>query len=143
MVVRKILEKYLNVVQFGKDLHGVKAATDFYFHKRPAELNIVESAFLAFLLPSPEKYSKSYFKKDLTDFARKRIDQIIEYLFQFHRIDELEYKQAKQDLINFLKPQLVTAEPPTDNQTQPGADQPEDSQNWDQVDEENVEPDEN
>ena len=40
------LEKYLNVVQFGKNIFGVKKAAQFYFKKSPAHLDVVESAFL-------------------------------------------------------------------------------------------------
>lgn len=99
---REILEKYLNVVQFGKDIFGVKAASEYYFKKQPADLNVVESAFLAYLLPSPEKYSKSYFQGTLTPFARKRITQIIDRLYDYQRINPDQYLQARSDLDHFL-----------------------------------------
>ncbi|MBO9668693.1 MAG: transglycosylase domain-containing protein, partial [Bdellovibrio sp.] len=70
---KEILEKYLNVVEFGKNIYGIKAAAQFYFKKTPAELDVVESAFMAMVLPSPVKYSQSYYKKELTGFARKRM----------------------------------------------------------------------
>ncbi len=70
---KEILERYLNVVQFGKDLFGIKKAAQFYFKKSPENLDLVESAFLTFLLPNPEVYSKSFFKKQLTPFAQKRL----------------------------------------------------------------------
>lgn len=99
---REILERYLNVVQFGKGIFGIKQAAQFYFKKAPAHLNVVESAFLTFLLPSPEKYSISFFKKELTPFARKRISQIVENLYTYQRIDDFEYLAAKSDLASFL-----------------------------------------
>ena len=34
---KEILERYLNVVQFGKDIFGVKQAAQFYFKKTPAQ----------------------------------------------------------------------------------------------------------
>lgn len=95
---KEILERYLNVVQFGKDLFGVKNAAQFYFQKSPAELDVVESAFLAFLLPSPEKYSKSFFKKELTPFARTRLRQIIDRMFEYQRISSDEYESARTKL---------------------------------------------
>ena len=64
---KAILERYLNIVQFGKNVFGVKQAAEFYFKKSPANLTVQESAFLAMVLPNPEKYSQSYYRKDLTD----------------------------------------------------------------------------
>jgi len=91
---KEILERYLNVVEFGKDIYGVKQAAQFYFKKTPAQLDVVESAFLAMILPSPVKYSQSYFRKELTPFAHKRIKQIVTDMYQYSRINEDEYNLA-------------------------------------------------
>lgn len=99
---KEILERYLNVVQFGKNIYGVQAASQLYFKKSPASLDVVEAAFLAFLLPSPEGYSKSFYKKSLTPFAKKRLHQIVDRLYQYNRIDEESYLKAKSDLEYFL-----------------------------------------
>lgn len=100
---KEILERYLNIVEFGKNIYGVKAASKFYFQKSPAQLSIVESAFLAMLLPSPIKYSQSYFRKELTSFARKRMSQIIENMYRYHRINEEEYNTAVYELSYFFQ----------------------------------------
>lgn len=102
---KEILEKYLNVIEFGKDLYGIKAAARFYFDKTPAQLDVIESAFLAMLLPNPVKYSKSFKNKQLTPFAFKRVRTIIENMFQYHRIDEFEYQTAMSRLQSFLSPE--------------------------------------
>lgn len=103
---KEILEKYLNVVQFGKDLYGVKDASKFYFKKTPQELTVVESAFLTFLLPSPEVYSKSFHIKRLTPFAQKRLKTIISRLYEYERIGFDEYEQAQHELAYFLTGQV-------------------------------------
>jgi monofunctional biosynthetic peptidoglycan transglycosylase len=90
----EILERYLNVVEFGKDIYGVKQAANFYFKKTPAQLDVVESAFLAMILPSPVKYSQSYFRKELTPFALKRLKRIVNDMYQYSRITEEEYNVA-------------------------------------------------
>ncbi len=90
----EILERYLNVVEFGKNIYGVKQAANFYFKKTPAQLDVVESAFLAMILPSPIKYSQSYFRKDLTPFAQKRLRRIVNDMYQYSRITEAEYAVA-------------------------------------------------
>lgn len=99
---KEILEKYLNVVQFGKNIFGIKQAAQFYFKKSPAQLNLVESAFLTFMLPNPEIYSKSFHKKQMTPFAKKRLHTIVDRLYQYNRINEEQYITAKADLEYFL-----------------------------------------
>lgn len=101
----EILERYLNVIEFGKNIFGIKAASQFYFKKLPNELNIVESAFLAMILPNPIKYSSSHRKQQLTMFAKTRIKQIIDYMFQFKLISEQEYSTSLDQFARFLQQQ--------------------------------------
>lgn len=97
-----ILEKYLNVVQFGKDIYGVKKASEYYFGKSPAHLTILEGAYLAFLLPNPEKYSANFIKKRLTPFTRERLNDILYKLKYYSKISEDEYNEAKDELASFF-----------------------------------------
>jgi monofunctional glycosyltransferase len=50
---RRILEIYLNIVEWGRNIYGAEAAARHYFAKSAADLDIVEAATLAALLPSP------------------------------------------------------------------------------------------
>lgn len=110
---KEILERYLNVVQFGKNIFGVKQASQFYFKKAPSQLTPNEAAFLAMVLPNPEKYSQSYFRKDLTRFARRRVSQIVRNLHRFGRLDAGSYESSVNNMDNFIKGQQ--AAPPPEN----------------------------
>lgn len=99
---KEILERYLNVVQFGINLYGVKKAARYYFKKHPSELSLLESAFLTFMLPNPDIYSKSFYKKQLTPFAKKRLSTIIDRMYQYNRVTEDEYLVARSELDYFL-----------------------------------------
>ena len=61
---RKILELYLNVVEFGPGVFGAEAAAQRFFGKSATQLNNAEAAQLAASLPhskwSPQSESKSY-----------------------------------------------------------------------------------
>jgi monofunctional biosynthetic peptidoglycan transglycosylase len=72
-----ILEQYINLAEFDKNIFGVRSASMHYFKKSPYELRFKEGAFLAMLLPSPKKYSVSYYKRDLTSFARRQVSRIL------------------------------------------------------------------
>ena len=53
---RRILELYLNVVQFGPDVYGAEAASRRYFGTPPGELNREQAAKLAASLPRPSTW---------------------------------------------------------------------------------------
>lgn len=127
---KEILERYLNVVEFGKDIYGVKQAASFYFKKSPSQLSVVESAFLAMVLPNPPKYSQSYFRKELTPFAHKRLKRIVGDMYQYGRINEDEYNLAMGEVQGFFSPMIdvpafldeLEGEGPQNVQDEPSAD---------------------
>jgi penicillin-binding protein 1C len=55
---RQILEAYLNVVGFRREIQGVDAASRLLARKAPSGLSLAESSVLAALLPSPAAASK-------------------------------------------------------------------------------------
>lgn len=52
---RRIMEVYLNVIEFGKGVYGVGAAADVYYHTKPARLTRPQCALLAAAMPNPLK----------------------------------------------------------------------------------------
>jgi monofunctional biosynthetic peptidoglycan transglycosylase len=73
----RILESYLNVIEYGPGIYGIRKASSHYFGKHPSALTPKEGAFLAMLLPSPKRYYQSFQKKKLTSFAKARINEIL------------------------------------------------------------------
>lgn len=131
----EILEKYLNVVEFGKDIYGVKSAAWHYFKKSPSQLDVVESAFLAMLLPNPKKYSRSFYSKKLTPFAFKRIKRIISDMYQYNRISEDQYLAAKEKLKNFYStPEQVSEIDSMDSSSDESVDAADDEATEDSLD---------
>ena len=49
----RILEIYLNVIEWGDGIYGAEAAAQTYFHKPAAALTPQEAAFLSAMIPSP------------------------------------------------------------------------------------------
>lgn len=52
----RILEVYLNVIEFGDGIYGAEAASREFFHKSAKDLSKEEAALLASVLPNPIKY---------------------------------------------------------------------------------------
>jgi monofunctional biosynthetic peptidoglycan transglycosylase len=54
----RILEIYLNNVEWGEGIFGAEAAAQHYFHKPAAKLQAYEAARLAVMLPRPKYFEK-------------------------------------------------------------------------------------
>ena len=55
---RRILEMYLNSVEWGDGVFGAEAAAQRYFRKSAAQLAPAEAARLAVMLPAPKRFEK-------------------------------------------------------------------------------------
>ncbi|WP_091876451.1 monofunctional biosynthetic peptidoglycan transglycosylase [Massilia yuzhufengensis] len=58
MSKRRILEVYLNVVEYGRGVFGAEAAARHYFRTSSAKLSPAQAARLAVMLPNPRYYDK-------------------------------------------------------------------------------------
>jgi monofunctional biosynthetic peptidoglycan transglycosylase len=54
---QRILEMYLNVIEMGKGIYGIEAASQAYFNKPASNLTRVQAAMIAASLPNPKKYT--------------------------------------------------------------------------------------
>ncbi len=54
---QRIIELYLNIVEWGHGIYGVGAASQKYFGKDPSKLTRHEAALLAAILPAPREWS--------------------------------------------------------------------------------------
>lgn len=50
---KRILEIYLNVIEWGDGIYGAEAASRFYFKKSASNLTAAEAAYLSAMIPSP------------------------------------------------------------------------------------------
>ena len=71
---KRILELYLNIIEWGRGTFGVEAASQRYFHKSASRLTKEEGARLAAVIPSPLRYKPN----DLTPFLQKKKEVILQ-----------------------------------------------------------------
>jgi monofunctional biosynthetic peptidoglycan transglycosylase len=69
---QRILEVYLNVVEFGPKVYGAGAASRLYFGKSAGELTAREATLLAAVLPNPKQFSPTR----PSDYVRSRAAKI-------------------------------------------------------------------
>jgi hypothetical protein len=53
----RMLEVYLNIIEWGPGIYGIGQATQFYFGKKPNEINLEECIFLSMIIPRPKGFS--------------------------------------------------------------------------------------
>lgn len=72
----RMLEIYLNVIEWGPNVYGIGEASRFYFNKKPSDLNLQESIFLAGIIPAPKHFKYQFDKQG----------QLRNYLSNYFRI---------------------------------------------------------
>lgn len=68
----RIMEVYLNEIEFGDGIYGVEAAAQYYFHTTAKKLTSYQASLLAAILPNPRYYQKHLYSYRIT----KRKNQI-------------------------------------------------------------------
>jgi monofunctional glycosyltransferase len=66
---QRILEIYLNHVEWGEGLFGAQAAARYYFRTDAAQLGVGQAARLAVMLPAPKRFEKRMGSAYLADRA--------------------------------------------------------------------------
>lgn len=87
----RILEVYLNIVEFGPGIYGAEAASKHYFGKSAAKLTRYEASLLAAVLPNPWRYKvspPSPYVEQRSAWIRKQMRQLGEVtLNRVHQAD--------------------------------------------------------
>jgi len=107
---RRILELYLNLVEWGPGIFGAQAASQYYFRKPASELTPDEAVALASILPSPRRWSPFSEKAFM---ARRRV-QLMERMQRAGYAPLPEYIPAAGTVSNPFDPDVppVPADPP-------------------------------
>ncbi|MBL0046825.1 MAG: transglycosylase domain-containing protein [Bacteroidetes bacterium] len=56
----RMYEVYLNIIEWGPNVYGIGEASRFYFEKKPSELSLAESIFLAMIVPRPKGFKYNF-----------------------------------------------------------------------------------
>ena len=91
---KEILEMYLNKIYFGQDgprgIYGIEEAAGFYFSKQAKELSLEESALLAGIIRSPNRYALLL----EPGAARERRNAVLARMRLLGMIGEKEFQKA-------------------------------------------------
>jgi len=85
----RILELYLNCIEFGKHIFGIKAAAQAYFNKEPKDLTPLEAAFIMATKPAPRYAYGVYKSRRFNKWWVERMQGILTRLWkEMHVLDE-------------------------------------------------------
>jgi len=101
-----ILTGYINTIYFGHGAYGIEDASFTFFNKRAKDLTLAEAAMLAGIPKGPTYYSP--FNDE--ESARERQMYILQTMLDRGIISQAQYYEAKQEKLQFAKPQTLTNE---------------------------------
>ncbi len=101
----RILEIYLNVIEWGPGLYGLRSAARRYFDKEPRALTPKETAFLVALIPGPVKYQRSFSEGALSPGFEPLVTNLLAKLRSMNALSEEEYAAALAETLAFRRPE--------------------------------------
>jgi hypothetical protein len=91
----RVLELYLNVIELGPGIRGVKQAARVYFGKEVSELVPLESAHLAALTPNPHVLARRFRDGQVDEGWQQRLIDLLGMMKRHHRLTPEELTAAR------------------------------------------------
>lgn len=93
----RILELYLNEIEWGETTYGIEAASSRYFGKSAASLDPAESAMLAAMIPNP--VARNPYKKGNADLWKDKEDTL-RWMLKLGMLSRSQYEKASSEKIH-------------------------------------------
>jgi penicillin-binding protein 1A len=95
----EIITMYFNTIPFGYESYGIRTASQTYFNKLPAELNLEEAALMVGILNAPSWYNPVKHPQR----AKERRNIVMNQMVKYGYLDRKEYDSiSKRDIkLNF------------------------------------------
>jgi membrane peptidoglycan carboxypeptidase len=91
----RVLELYLNVIELGPGIQGVKQAARRYFGKEVSDLTPIESAHLAALTPNPHVLARRFRDGQVDEGWLQRLYDLLGMMKRHHRLSREELAAAR------------------------------------------------
>jgi membrane peptidoglycan carboxypeptidase len=97
----RILEIYLNVIEFGPRIYGIGRAAHHYFGKAAKQLTPRESAWFSSILPNPKRRYVHYCRGAPDAKWEAYLNRILKRMHERGRLTDAEFDQAMVDRLRF------------------------------------------
>lgn len=98
----QILELYINSIDWGRGIFGIREASMHYFKKLPSQLNLQEAIFLASIIPNPRRFGRLTDQQIPKRFVRRQMMRALRDLFRQGQISITEF----QDTLNNINREI-------------------------------------
>src|SRR5262245_16935256 len=99
----RILEIYVNVIEWGPGVYGLRPAARYYFGKEPGALTPKETAFLVVMIPGPVKYQRSFREGVLSAGLEPLVSNLLAKLRSVDALGEEDYAAALAEPLAFRR----------------------------------------
>lgn len=101
----EILELYLNVIEYGPGVYGIRQAAKHYFASTPSELSVAQCFFLASILPRP---NAQYFDESgrLIPLRANLVRNLMKIAHERKRLSAEELERGLSEVLRFGVPSL-------------------------------------
>ena len=100
----RLLEIYLNIIEWGPNLYGIGEAARHYFGVPARNLSIQQAVFLATIIPNPVKYHTLFERGALTGSWERRTRDLLSKMRGAGHISVSEATEAEYAPLHFRRP---------------------------------------
>jgi membrane peptidoglycan carboxypeptidase len=93
---KRLLEVYLNIVEWGPGIFGIGPASEHYFHCTPAELSCTQATWLASILVNPSLFYYMKTNGKINESMRSMIRFVMRAMNKQGGISEEELNKAEE-----------------------------------------------
>jgi hypothetical protein len=107
----QLMELYLNVVEFGPGIYGVRQAARYYFNEEPRALSLGQALYLGSILPAPDQ---AHFRPDghVSEHWGQYLRRLMQVAHKIRRISDDELAAGLAEEIIFREPSQIATEAP-------------------------------
>ena len=88
---QQLLELYLNIIELGPKIYGIRDASSHYFARSPSQLTLLQSLWLASIIPNPRAFYHHFRKGAVSDEWRTYLTWIAGKMFERGAITAEEF----------------------------------------------------
>jgi hypothetical protein len=102
----QLMELYLNVIEFGPGIYGVRQAARYYFNEEPRALSLGQALYLGSILPAPDQ---AHFRPDghVSEHWAQYLRRLMQVAHKIRRISDDELAAGLAEEVIFREPSQV------------------------------------
>lgn len=99
----RLLEVYLNLIEWGPDVYGIGEAAQHYFGVDARQLTAKQAAFLGTIIPNPVKYHFLFAQGALTPIWEQHVANVLIAMRENEYLDDAAYEAAMAEPLAFRR----------------------------------------